>query len=806
MKLAKRLLFAIGILITASLAAVYFVVSASLPTIEGEWALPGLEHSVTIERDALGVPTIQAQSENDRAFALGVLHGQDRFFQMDLLRRNAAGELSELFGEAALSWDQAMRTHRFRARATRTIAAMPEPLKQQLIAYTRGVNSGRDSLAVRPFEYLLLSQSPRPWQPEDSLLCLFSMYVDLQNHDGGYERSLAFMQKHLPADWFEFLRPQPVSQTASGLPTWEAPLAGKVTTALTLPTIPMSDLLATLSENDDDSNGDDERMALAYRWHDEGVPGSNNWGVDGSRTSHGGAIVADDMHLGIRVPNTWYRASWYLKDGRRVTGATLPGAPAMVVGSNGDVAWGFTNSYGDWSEVIQLVTDDRRSQYLTPEGWQPFTYHDETILVGQETTRFIVRDTIWGPVIGEDDEGNLLAYRWVAHDIEGANLNMLAMVHARNTEEALIVAANSGVPAQNLMLADKDGRLHWSIMGPIPQRDWQDKQWIQDWSEQSLNWTSYRSADAYPLVSSTQHNGVLWTANSQVVMDELYPLIGDGGYDIGIRAGSIAEQLKQKQQFTEQDLLDIQLSTHNRLYDFWAEHLKAVVDIQPQPPFSKAILEALAKWQGKAEVDSVSYRLVSAYHDEVLSRTLGPIAKALEDKEYEAFSVRKIDNHIDNALWLMVTEQPEHLLNPEYKTWEGLLLASAEAAYQATFVDGKGTEQAGWGQVNQLHLQHPFSKVIPGLGILLDMPKQPMAGDGKHVVRIQGESFGASQRMVVAPGREQHGIFHMPTGQSGHPLSEFYRAGHDDWVNGNPSPFLPQKTKYNLKLLPVDPN
>ncbi|TAA47958.1 penicillin acylase family protein [Corallincola spongiicola] len=797
MKIIKRLLLMAFVLTLLAFGGVYFAVTASLPVLEGEWGGHPLTQAVKIERDSHGVPTISAANDADRAYALGWLHGQDRYFQMDLLRRNAAGELSELFGSAALDWDREMRTHRFRARARQTIEALPEAQRTVIDSYTAGVNEGVASLGARPFEYLLLMQSVRPWSAEDSLLCLYSMYVDLQDHDGSYERSLDFMQTQLPADWFEFLRPQPADIGDDSKFHWEAPLAGDVTTRLALPEMPIAALLNGLAPG---------HTLAAYHWADEGIPGSNNWGVAGSRSHHGAAIVADDMHLGIRVPNTWYRASWYLEDGRRVTGATLPGTPAMVVGSNEKFAWGFTNTYGDWSEVVRLVTDDRRSQYLTPTGWREFDYHEEIIMVNNHPNPFTVRETIWGPVIGEDEQGNLLAYRWIAHDQQGANFEIMELSKALSSAEALAIASRSGVPAQNMMLADAEGNLSWSVFGAIPDRLWLDKQWVQDWSQQDGNWQGYRAAEDYPRVVADELDGYLWTANSQVLMDQRYPLIGDGGYDIGIRAGTIAERLAAKTKLNEADLLAIQLDTENRLLGRWADHLRDVVDIQPEPVFAAELLAILDEWDGHAEVSSVSYRLVSAYRQAVLENSLGPVYQALTLKDYQGFSVKRIDNFIDNPLWLLISEQPDHLLNPAFVSWEALLLNSARTAFSELTLNGLPADEATWGLAHQLHLQHPLSRAVPGLGYFLDMPQQAIAGDRKNVVRIQGRAFGASQRMVVAPGREADGIFHMPTGQSGHPFSEFYQAGHQDWVEGNPSPFLPQQTIYHLKLLPAAHN
>ena len=143
------------------------LLTGSLPQLDGQIVAQGLTDDVTIERDTLGIPTIRAANRNDLAFATGFAHAQDRFFLMDLLRRNSAGELAEVVGKAALPADRKVRVHQFRQRAHRVTKAAG-PQQQALVeAYTAGVNAGLASLRVKPFEYLLLGVEPAPWKPED---------------------------------------------------------------------------------------------------------------------------------------------------------------------------------------------------------------------------------------------------------------------------------------------------------------------------------------------------------------------------------------------------------------------------------------------------------------------------------------------------------------------------------------------------------------------------------------------------------------------------------------------------------------
>jgi len=209
-RIARALAWLAGLLVVALLVGALWLrhrIGASLPQVRGERAVPGLAAAVAVERDALGVPTIRAASRLDAARALGFVHAQDRFFQMDLLRHVGAGEVAELVGPPALKGDELRRLHRFRALAERALAGATPAERALLDAYTAGVNAGLRSLGDKPFEYLLLRAEPRPWKPEDSLLAVYAMYFILNDWRGGVESDMATIHDRLPQALFDFLEP-----------------------------------------------------------------------------------------------------------------------------------------------------------------------------------------------------------------------------------------------------------------------------------------------------------------------------------------------------------------------------------------------------------------------------------------------------------------------------------------------------------------------------------------------------------------------------------------------------------------------
>ncbi|MFL6199529.1 MAG: penicillin acylase family protein [Thermoanaerobaculia bacterium] len=768
---------------------------ASLPRLEGRQALAGLAASVTVERDALGVPTIRAASRTDAVRALGFLHAQDRFFQMDLLRRQAAGELSEIFGPVALGLDKANRVHRLRDVARRVVARAAAGDRALLEAYAEGVNAGLALLEAPPFEYGVLRVDPAPWRPEDSALATLAMFLELHDPNGRGESDLGLMRDLLPAELVAFLAP--------GGTEWDAPLAGGPVPAPPMPGPEVFDLrrqearpkAAGLHRPD---LREIEPFALA---------GSNNWAVAGTRTADGRAWLANDMHLGIAVPNTWYRASIARPDGLgaplRTTGVTLPGVPAVVVGSNGHVAWGFTNSFGDWADLIVLEVDPRRPDfYRTPRGPRRFERHAERIRVkGGDDAVLEVRSTVWGPVVGKDHRGRPRALAWTAHHPEAVDVGVMGLDSARNLDEALALAHRAGAPPQNFVAADADGRIGWTILGRIPRRVGFDGRVPTSWASGAHRWEGWLAPEEVPQIVDPP-SGQLWTANARTVDGDMLAKLGNGGHDLGARARQIRDDLAALPKATPRDLLAVQLDDRALFLERWHKLLLDVltpeaVRADPRRQELRRIVEH--GWTGRASIDSAAYRLVRGYRDFLREQVLGALTARCREAD-EDFNPR-LTRQAEGPLWRLVTQRPPHLLDPKFESWDEQLLAAVDATLDFYGEIGPRLAERTWGERNTTAIRHPLSAAVPFLGRWLDVPGRSLPGD-ENMPRVQGSTFGASERLVVSPGREEEGFFHMPVGESGNPLSPYYRAGHEAWEEGRPTPFLPGPARHRLELVP----
>ena len=787
---------------------------ASLAQLDGRLQLPGLTAAVRITRDALGIPTVHAFNRIDAARATGFLHAQDRFFQMDLARRRAAGELSALVGVRALPLDRDIRIHRFRAEAQRAIGLLAAADRELLDAYAAGANAGLQSLAAAPFEYLVLRQTPAAWKPEDSLLVVLSMFVTLQDDDGSYEATLGTMQERLPAAMVDFLAPRGSE--------WDTPLVG---VPFPLPPVPGPDVYDLRSRRAGKrpvivpQQLDFERVELGIRrWEldvDERLRaseaiGSNNFAVAGSLTADGRALVANDMHLAIRVPNTWYRASLEWPDEerggepQRLTGVTLPGVPALVVGSNSHVAWGFTNTYADWSDIVLIDADPTDpNRYMTPEGPRPFERHQERIEVaGGPTVVHEVVWTIWGPLLEPDALGRRRAYRWVAHDADRLAVSVRPMEAARSLDEAFDESNGLGTPGQNIVAADRSGRIGWSVYGSIPRRIGFDGRLPASWADGSRRWDGWLADAEYPRVVDPP-DGRVWTANARVADGDMLDALGDGSYEIGSRARIIRDRLAAGTQFAERDLLAIQLDTSSTFLERWrALLLNVLASNAGSGSATRAEFREIVDrgWTRQVQSDSAAYRLVRAFREVASSRVIAfVLSECYEaDPSFDYTTVRRRDA----AIWQLLSEQPQHLLDPAYESWSAFMIAAVDETIAQAMRDRSGSlRDRTWAEYNVTAFRHPLSQALPFIGRRLDMPFAELPGD-LYTPRVHWGAIGASVRMVVSPGREAEGIMHMPTGQSGHPLSPFYANSHDAWLKGEPTPFLPGDTVHTLTLAP----
>ncbi len=493
-----RLLLWVCALLLLSVAGAGSLLLATLPGFDGTIRLSGPTAPIEIGRDESGIVTIHAGSETDAAFALGYVHAQDRLFQMDLTRRLGAGRLSEIIGPATISTDRFMRRLGLYRIAQANYEHLPAEAQQLFQAYAAGVNAyiARGDNLLAP-EFLMLGYRPEAWQPADSLVWGRLMAWQLSGNWRDEKLRQAFADRLNAAD---LQRIWPASQRLSSLedPQW-MPMPGA----------------------------------------------SNNWVLAGARSTTGKPLLANDPHLELGLPSSWYLARIELP-GRVLVGVTAPGVPLVVIGHNGHVAWGFTTSQADTQDLfVETLTD--ANHYETPKGSLPLVTHEETIRVrGQSSIVEIIAATSHGPLI-DIDAGAHRAYAlaWTGLRAEDRTaLGLLEMNRATDAASFRTALRDFESPVQNIVYADDAGTIGFVMAGLIPiRRNTIDQsQMPVPGDTGAYDWTGTIPFEGLPQ-SLNPPKDYLATANNKVI-DDSYPYFITARWENGYRIGRIRQMIE----------------------------------------------------------------------------------------------------------------------------------------------------------------------------------------------------------------------------------------------------------------------
>jgi penicillin amidase len=796
------------------------VAQTGLPLKEGTIAVKGLNAQVRMDRDAKGIVTIAGTSAADVLRGIGFAHAQDRYFQMDALRRFSAGEVSEVAGAFMLESDKSLRVLGLRAIARKSVEALSAPNRALLDAYVEGVNAGYASLPSPPPEYTLLGVTPAPWTAEDSALVMFTFACQLQGGAEGWkeERALGIM--------LETLDPAVYTFATSSLHPKDVPLFGpRNPGVMDLPPLPTPEQFTTRAMKPADALNSERIITMGPAEQEECFAGSNNFAVDSTRSKDGRAIVCGDPHLMLQAPNIWYRARLELAGAREVssmTGVTAPGVPAVIMGawsvvpSDGSApsparqfAWTMTNVQADLMDTVIIEEVQPGKTYVTPAGETPYTVRQETVKVkGTPGVDIEVLETIWGPVVGKNHTGKPLAMKWMAMEPGTFVFETLTALESppRTMEEMLHYLVNAIDPAQNCVVGDGSGKIGYVLSGAYPLRRGFDGSIPTAWSDGSRGW----EGEAWPrelgemkrprfTTAPQSLGGVVVTANNRVWDVERTTQIGFGG-DNPWRASRADEILRSRTDWDEASLQKVALDTRVERFEIYRDIIltTGVQDTR----FSAA--HTLAKeWNGTADADQVGYRLVRRYSQRVRDAiNTALLAPAIEKARAAGLTLEYVIG--DNSARRIIQERPLHLLprvTPDITTWEKFFEHMLELTL-ADLAASKAGMEAAWGKVNTSAINHPIGGAIPGpLGARFNFPPHAQSGDGS-ALRVASATFGASTRFVVSPLHLSDGFMHMPGGQSGNPASEHYKDMHAAWIKGEATPFMPGERRFTLVLEP----
>jgi penicillin amidase len=526
-------------------------------------------------------------------------------------------------------------------------------------------------------------------------------------------------------------------------------------------------------------------------------PGSNQWAVAASRSAGGRALLANDPHLQLRLPNPFYRSELHW-DGHDARGLGIPGLPGIIVGATDRLAWGLTVSYADQSDwVVVEVAPDDPSLYAVPGGTERFGIEHERIEVhGGPPVVFDVKTTRWGPVLDHDWRGRPLALHATWLEPDGLNLEMLALLEAPDVASAVDIASRWSGPSLNWAFADADGNIGWTVNGPLPKRAGFDGARPESWADGTRGWHGRLD----PPRRLNPPGGVLFTANNRTVAE---PAADDLSrmWMRPLRAKRIDDLLAGKNRLDERDLLAMQLDTRAEGYDLIRDIALEVLAPAESDPVLAGVRERIAAWNGLADPDQAGFRLLQLFYRALLERVLSPLlARPLAANPRFVYRWPLADEPLRRLL----EARPPETLPAGFADWHAFLRGVLVDAVRALENDpSRPGPAASWGEVNRLDVAHPLAR-LPLLGGLLRLPATPLPGS-MISLRVAAPDFGAVFRMVVAPGRPEAGFLEMEGGQSGHFLSPHFRDQQGAWAAGAAAPFLAGKTADAFELDPAPP-
>jgi penicillin amidase len=780
-RMLALLLIAIVAAALGALAWMYSVARSALPQLDGRVKVSGLSARVTVVRDGHGVPTIDAASFGDLFFAQGYVTAQDRLWQMDMMRRFAGGEISELLGEEFVKHDREQRILGLRVAAQKAVEVASATNRSHFEAYARGVNayieSHRDQL---PIEFRILGYIPRPWASEDSTLIAAQMVKDLNHYPYREalqrEKILARLGPELTADlyvnssWHDRLptvaRPSLDPNTGDEDDFQRVPASSSVARQMAIPTL--DDFLHEVEQ------GPGSRMVI----------GSNNWVVSGAHTVSGKPLLSNDMHLGHQMPNLWYEA--HLRCGNfDAAGVTLPGLPYVVVGHNQRIAWGFTN-IGPTVEDVYVETFNADGQYQTPEGWRPAEHRREVIHVkGRPNVAVDVALTRHGPIITElvPGETRKLALRWTLYD--GTHVSFFDVGSAQNWEQFRQAFSTFDAPGQNVVFADVDGNIGYQATGRVPIRASGDGSLPENGGDNAHEWTGYIPFDQLPSVYNPS-SGIIATANSRITPDRhLYSI--STGWEAPWRSARIYRVLESGKKFSAADMLALQTDIYSEADRIFADRFVYGVDHAKNPSArSRQAAEIMRRWDGRMTADTAAPTIAYRARGELTRLLLEPkLGSAPKDAEAVAAKLNwKTYSWGMQSVWLenVLQHQPKRWLPESYASYDDLLAAAVDAAVSTEDAPAK-LNSWKWGEFRPVEIQHPILGRIPVLQHWSGPGVQPQSGSG-YTVKAVSRSHGPSERLTVDLSDLDQSTLNLVTGEAGNFLSPYYMDQWKAWYEG----------------------
>ena len=780
----RSALLALAALLTAGVLVGIAAIASTFPRENGAARVEGIAGPVTIETDALGVVTIRAGSDRDACFGLGYAHARDRLWQMEFQRRIGSGRLSEILGRRMIETDRFLRTIGFRRAAARALGGLTASVRAQLEAYAAGANQYLATSSARPIEFRLLRVRPEPFDAVDCLTWGKMMAWDLASVNATNEiRRARFIAAVGPQRAAELFPPVPAEPTILRDEEWKEDFGldprtpGLTGRAAASPEsrIPSPVFWSTL----------EMRFALPDRLGFGGETlGSNSFVLAGSRTRSGRPLLANDPHLSLRAPSLWYLARLEAP-GLSVAGATLPGAPSVIIGHNARVAWGLTSLEADVQDLYLEETDPADSgRYFHAGGWRRFDVRSETIRVrGAPDVTLEVRSSVHGPIVTDALRGAAtlpspaVALQWTGLDPDDTTSEAFAGFNtARDWREFLAAASRLKGPPQNIVYADVDGHIGYTATGAVPIRPRADGL-LPVAGRGADDWAGYVPFERLPRALDPPR-GFVVTANNRVVSDSYpYPLTRD--WPEPYRARRITDRILSRALWSPEEARAIQL---DQLSLQAGDLLPLLLDTKPADPASARALRLLRGWNGEFGPDSVPASIYASWYAKLSEMPQDELKDTPAGNVRSRFVINALK---EDSRWC------DDVRTPRTETCADLKAAALSEAV-AALAARLGADPAAWRwrRLHHARLAHGVFESVPVLRGLFSL-EAGVGGDASTVnvgsYRRDGSFLmtdGASYRQILDLSDLSRGSYVHTTGQSGNVFDRRYRDLLPLWRDG----------------------
>ncbi len=743
----------------------YFTLQGSLPDYDATIVADGLSAPVSVLRDAHAIPHIEARSLADAGFAMGVVHAQDRLWQMTFLRRVGQGRLAELFGSVALDVDRTIRALDLAGLARSSFESLKPETQALLEAYAWGVNSRIiDRDRPLPPEFFLVQTTPEPWAAEDSLILMSMLGLGLSTNAFTELARLDLAQALEPAQIADLMAPFP------GLPEGV-------------------DLTPFLRPEEDAET----TVAAASLFPPLGA--SNNWVVDGSRSATGAPLLANDPHLGLLMPGLWYLVDLRI-DGRGVTGATLPGIPTVLMGQTDDLAWGITNTGTDVQDlVLERLDPEDPNRYLTPDGSRAFEAREARFKVrfGEDVTETLRRSR-HGPVLpilaDRAPDGHAWTVMWTGLSPQNRTFEVsVGILGASSLTDIQALIGDYVVPTQNFVFADREGAIGFMAAGAVPIRHPDVPGGglvpVAGWAHREI-WTGFLEPSEWPQIWAPAE-GRLATANSDI-RPPGYDRFITAEWNLPWRAQRIVALLDDQETHDLDSFAAIMGDHRTGLRD---RLFARMLSLMPDDPGTADLRARLGAWDGVMAADRAEPLIMVAWMSAFASRLAGD---ELADLGGQFMGLRPIffDRVLadENGAGRWCDDQT----TPQKETCPDLLgesLTMALADLEKRF--GSDPDTWRWGEAHTAaHGHMPFG-AVPGLSGLFSRTVETAGGTytisrGSYAARGANpfaNGHGASYRALYDLKTPARSRFMISTGQSGNPYSPHYDDKVTPWGAGS---------------------